>query len=173
MKINLMTERLLLRPFEENDIEKVFINWASDEEVSKYLTWNPHKSIEDTKRILSLWICQYEKPERINFAIVLKETNELIGGIDVVGYIDGIPVIGYVLARKYWNNGYMSEACNEVVKFLFSLGYDQIRIDAVKENIGSNKVIKKCGGTFIKEFIEYVPQKNKEFVINQYIIKKS
>ena len=172
MKINLMTERLVLRPFDENDAEEAFNNWTSDEEVSKYLTWNPHKTIEDTKRIISLWICQYEKPERINFAIVLKETNELIGGIDVVGYIDGIPVIGYVLARKYWNNGYISEACNEVVKFLFSLGYEQIRIDAVKENIGSNKVIQKCGGTFIKEYIEYFPQKNIEFVINEYIIKK-
>ena len=46
--------------------------------------------------------------ERINFAIVLKENNELIGGIDVVGYLDGVPVLGYCLSRKYWNNGYTS-----------------------------------------------------------------
>lgn len=172
MRITLETKRLILRPFEYDDKEAMYNNWASDEEVTKYLTWNHHTSILETEKILDLWINQYEKPERINFAITLKETDELIGGIDVVGYLDGIPVIGYVLSKKYWNNGYMSEACEEVIKFLFSLGYNIIRIDAEKENIGSNKVIKKCGGKFISEFKEYLPQKKREFIINQYIIEK-
>lgn len=172
MRITLETKRLILRPFESSDKEAMYNNWASDEEVTKYLTWNHHTNILETENILNMWITQYEKPERINFAITLKETNELIGGIDVVGYLDGIPVIGYVLSRNFWNYGYMSEACNEVIKFLFSLGYDTIRIDAVKENIASNKVIQKCGGIFVSEHIDYIPQKKKEFIINQYIIKK-
>lgn len=172
MRITLETKRLILRPFEYDDKEAMYNNWASDEEVTKYLTWNHHTSILETEKILDLWINQYEKPERINFGIVLKETNELIGGIDVVGYLDGIPVIGYVLSRKYWNKGYMSEACNKVINYLFSLGYDTIRIDAVKENIGSNNVIIKCGGILVSEYTDYFPQKDKEFTINQYIIRK-
>lgn len=172
MKLKIETERLILRPFEMSDSDDIFKNWASDDEVTKYLTWNTHENVEVTKNIVSIWISQYEKPERINCAIILKETNELIGGIDVVGYIDDIPVIGYVLSRKYWNNGYMSEACQSIVDFLFSLGYRKIRIDAVKENVGSNKVIVKCGGVFAEEYSEFFECKNTSFTINKYYIFK-
>lgn len=172
MKITLETNRLILRPFEYSDATDMFEKWASDDEVTKYLTWNAHKSIDETNSIISLWINQYEKQERINFAIVLKDTLELIGGIDVVGYLDGIPVIGYVLSRKYWNNGYMSEACKKVVEFLFNKGYNKIRIDAVVENIASNKIIKKCGGILFETIDDYFRQKDKTFKINCYYITK-
>lgn len=172
MKIILKTERLLLRPFEINDAEEMFHQWANDIEVTKYLTWNPHKSIDDTKAILSTWIKEYEKIERINFAITLLDTGKLIGQIDVVGYINGIPIIGYVLSRKYWNNGYMTEACNKVIEYIYSLGYENIRIDAVNENIASNMVIKKCGGKYIDTIEQFFPLKEKNFIINRYIIKK-
>jgi ribosomal-protein-alanine N-acetyltransferase len=173
MKIRLETNRLILRPFEYSDAEAMFNNWASDDEVTKYLTWPTHKSIEDTKYILDLWINQYEKPERINFAITLKETNELIGGIDVVGYIDNTPVIGYNLSRKYWNNGYMSEACKTVINYLFSLGYETIRIDAAKDNLASNRVIQKCGGIYLEDYNDYFPLKDKYMTINKYIIRNN
>ena len=173
MKIKLETQRLVLRPFENDDYIKMFDNWASDDEVTKYLTWNTHKSMEESKNIVSIWLEQYSKEERINFAIELKENNELIGGIDVCGYIDGIPVIGYVLSRKYWNQGLMTEAFKEVIKLLFSLGYKKIRVDAMIENIGSNKVIQKCGGIYIKTVEEYISSKDKNVKINQYIIKNN
>ena len=66
----------------------------------------------------------------------------------------------------------MSEACEEVIKFLFSLGYNFIRVDAAKENVASNKVIQKCGGQFVSEYKDYFPIKEKEIIINQYIIEK-
>lgn len=172
MKITLETERLILRAFELDDAYDMYNNWASDEDVTKYLTWNHHTSIDDTISILKLWIEQYEKPERINFAIVLKETNQLIGGIDVCGYIDNIPVIGYVLSKKYWNKGYMTEACQKVINFLFEKGYNKIKIDAAVDNIGSNKVIKKCGGIFIDTIEEYIKAKDTYIKINRYEIKK-
>lgn len=168
MKLTIDTERLILRPFAYSDATDVFNGWTSDDEVTKYLTWNTHESIDVTKKIIDLWVSQYEKPERINFAIVLKEENKLIGGIDVVGYIDGMPVIGYVLSRKYWGYGYMTEACQKVVELLFSLGHKIVRIDAVVDNLGSNKVIEKCGGVFIETYEDSFPMKNKIFKVNKY-----
>ena len=170
MRLTLETKRLILRPFELTDAEAMFNNWASDPEVCKYMTWNHHESIDTTQMIINMWIEQYQQPERINFGIVLKETNELIGGIDVCGYIDGVPVVGYVLSRKYWNNGYMTEAFLEIIKLLKSLGYQQIKVDAMIENIGSNKVIQKCGGRFIMIDNEEVPLKQKVVKVNRYII---
>ena len=171
MRLTLETKRLKLRPFSMDDAEAMFYGWASDPEVTKYLTWNPHPNIEVTKMILNQWIEQYDKPERLNFAIERKEDRTLIGGIDVVGYIDGTPVIGYNLGKKYWNQGYMTEACRCLLDYLFANGYPQVRIDAMVENIGSNRVIQKCGGVFVKTEEDFLPMKNKTETINQYIVK--
>lgn len=167
---DLETKRLILRKFKLDDAEEMFHSYASDSDVTKYLTWNPHKNIDETIKILNIWIEQYNKPERINYAIVLKETNKLIGGIDVCGYKEGVPVVGYVLSKKYWNNGYMTEAFKELINYLFSLGHKKILVDAFVENVGSNKVIKKCGGNFLKVIEEEFPMKNVTWKINTYEI---
>ena len=174
MKVTLETGRLILRPFAIEDAEEMFAGWASDPEVTKYLTWNHHQSIEETKRLLERWVKEYEKPERLNFAIVLKSEGRLIGGIDVVGYLGGVggtPVIGYDLARKYWGNGYMTEACRRVTAYLFAKGYAEIRIDAVTGNAASNRVIVKCGGELVQTDEDFFPAKNKTFSVNRYIVR--
>ena len=173
MKLYLETDRLHLRPFIIEDAEAMFYGWANDEAVTKYLTWNPHENVEQTKGLLNLWIEQYEKPERINFAIVEKESGTLIGNIDICGYIEGVPVIGYCLARKYWNKGYMTEVCQKVLAYLFSIGHTAVKIDAQVENIGSNTVIKKCGGIYQGCDEEYLEAKNKTVKVNRYIVKKA
>ena len=161
MLITLETDRLLLRPFRKEDAESVFNNYASDDEVTKYVTWCTHESIETTKCLLDFWIKQYEKEERINFAIELKETGELIGGIDVVGYLEGVPVIGYVISKKYWGKGIATEATMKVIELLFSLNHKEIIIDAMEENIGSNKVIIKCNGIYQNTYEDDCKGKNK------------
>lgn len=172
MRVTLETQRLILRPFTLDDAQDMFDGWASDPEVTKYLTWETHSSVEDTKDILRLWTEQYEKPERLNFAIETKDEHKLIGGIDVNSYDNGVPVIGYDLSRRYRNNGYMTEACRCVLEYLFSKGYDKVRIDAVVENSGSNRVIQKCGGELIKtEEVRFRMKNNKVFMLNRYIIK--
>ncbi len=174
MKLTLETNRLILRPFREDDAEAMFTGWASDPEVSRYVGWNTHENIDVTRAVLNQWIEEYEKPERLNFAIELKDTHELIGGIDVVGYLNGVtgtPVIGYNLSRKFWNKGYMTEACKCLIDYLFTKGYSEIRIDAMPENTASIKVIEKCGGVFLKTEEEYFPLKDRTFCVNRYVVK--
>ena len=95
---------------------------------------------------------------------------QLIGGIDVVGYIEGVPVIGYVSAQRYWNNGYVTEACKCLLKYLFNHGHKNVKIDAMVDNIGSNRVIQKCGGVLQKTEWEERPLKNDTVLVNRYII---
>ncbi len=174
MKLTLETERLILRPFKVEDAEAMFHGWASDTEVTRYLTWKTHESIDVTKAILEQWVKEYEMPARLNFAISLKETNQLIGGIDVVGYLGGVkgtPVIGYNLGKDFWRKGYMTEACKCLIDYLFSRGYSEIRIDAMTENIASIRVIEKCGGVFLKTEEEYFESMGKMVSVNRYIVK--
>ena len=173
MKLTLETERLILRPFTMDDAQEMFTGWASDEEVARYVTWPVHETIETTKQILAEWVSAYEKPERLNFAVTLKESRKMIGGIDVVGYLGGVkgtPVIGYALSRKYWNKGYMTEACRCLLDYLFRQGYDQVRIDAMAENTASNRVIQKCGGVYLKTEEEARPLKGDVVSVNRYVI---
>lgn len=56
------TKRLILRPFQVEDAREMFENWASDPEVTQYLTWLPHESVETTKESLKRWVEGYQNP---------------------------------------------------------------------------------------------------------------
>ena len=144
----LITERLTLRKPKIEDIEPMFTNWASDPEVTKYLTWLPHESTEITKIIVNRWLEEEKDPKTVRYIITLKGSDEPLGSIDVVDYVDGVPEIGYCISRKVWNKGYMTEACMAFIEYLFDLGHNKVIIEAQVENIASNRVIEKCGFKF-------------------------
>ncbi len=75
---NIVTERLILRQFELSDIAPVFINWTSNNQVTKYLRWPTHEDISVTERVLKEWIEKYKDPSFYQWAIVLKDINEPI-----------------------------------------------------------------------------------------------
>lgn len=149
-KSTIETERIILREFKLGDEYEMFSNWANDPEVVKYLTWPIHKNIEVTRSIIQSWVNQYQDPKTIRFGITLKDTGELVGGIDVVHYIDGVPEVGYCLAKKCWNKGIMTEVFSAFRDYLFTIGFKKITIRAEVENIGSNRVIQKCGFKFVE-----------------------
>lgn len=168
---NLYTKRLNLRPITMNDCEQIFSCWASDKEVTKYLTWHAHKNIETTKNIVSNWISRYKNNNCYRWGIELKKTNNLIGMIDVVNHINNNPVIGYVLGKAYWNNGYMTEALKAVLDRLFCDGYSRILIEADEKNIGSNCVIRKNGFKFIKKETKQCSKLKTNIVTTNWYIK--
>ena len=69
----LETERLILRRYVIEDAEDMFRNWASDPEVTKFLTWPTHKSVEITKMVLNDWLPQYADGGYFNWALEYKE----------------------------------------------------------------------------------------------------
>ncbi|MBQ1826989.1 MAG: GNAT family N-acetyltransferase, partial [Erysipelotrichaceae bacterium] len=54
------TERLVLRRFRIEDAQNMYDNWASDPEVTRFLTWPVHQNVEGTRSLLESWIAQYE-----------------------------------------------------------------------------------------------------------------
>lgn len=75
----LETQRLILRPFQAEDAVSVFDCWETDPDVAKYMFWISHSDIEKTREWITFEIGQIEKDDWYRFALVLKETNELIG----------------------------------------------------------------------------------------------
>ncbi len=169
----LETERLNLRFLNDDDVQAIFDGWASDPEVAKYVTWTAHDDISVTKAVLQNWLEEYKNENCYRYGIERKSDGVLMGMIDVVGYHHDNPVIGYCLGRKYWNNGYMTEACSAVIRELFSQGYDTLVIEAARDNIGSNKVIEKCGFELVATREERISQQKTEIMtINSYRLKR-
>ena len=126
----------------------MFRNWASDPEVTKYLTWATYEKVECAYPILDLWIRAYEKPEFYQWMIVLKELEEPIGSISVVRQNDRVEEaeIGYCIGRRWWHKGIMTEALAAVVNYLFGeVGMNRVAARHDPNNPHSGGVMRKCG----------------------------
>ncbi len=131
----------------------MFKNWANDGEVTKFLTWLPHKNVEESAKVISSWVQSYEAPDFYNWAICLKENGEPIGNIAVVRYAkeSGIPCMGYCIGRAYWRKGITTEALKGVMGFLFKeVNVPSILAAHDVNNPRSGAVMQKAGLTYTK-----------------------
>lgn len=144
----LNTDRLILRRFTLDDAESMYRNWASDEEVTRFLTWPPHASVEVTKSLLTDWINHYEEDNYYNWVIELKETGDVIGSISVVKLNEMIAGadIGYCMSKDFWGKGIMPEALRAVIRYLFcEVGLNRIAACHDVNNPKSGRVMDKAG----------------------------
>jgi [ribosomal protein S5]-alanine N-acetyltransferase len=144
----LHTNRLILRKFEVADAPSMFNNWASDNEVIKYLMWPAHETVDISKGYIESLIVRYKQPNTYDWGIELKGLGQVIGSIGVVRCNDdvGYVHIGYCIGRKWWNKGITSEAFAAVIKFLM----DEVKVNRIESrhdprNPYSGKVMEKCG----------------------------
>ena len=147
----LETERLILRKFKIDDYAKMYDNWASEDAVTKYLTWKSHENQDVTKSVLTEWVDNYANNDFYNWAIELKEEDKLIGNISVVNYREETmsAVLGYCMGSKWWGKEIMPEAAKAVLKYLFEeVGFNRIAADHDKNNPKSGRVMQKIGMTY-------------------------
>lgn len=146
----LYTNRLVLRPFRIGDAAAMYKNWTYDERVARYCRWYPHKSISETEEFLNWELCSGKE---YSWAITLKENDEPIGSIDLVGVNSfGVPEIGYVLTYSYWGQGIMTEAVKAVIAELFRNGFEKIGACHKVDNPASGRVMEKCGMTYVRNY---------------------
>ena len=149
------TNRLILRPFLLKDAQAMYGNWASDPEVTKFLSWPAYQSVDDAYSILNIWLDDYEKTDFYQWAIVPKDLDQPIGSISVVNSDDRVDMaeIGYCIGRRWWGQGIMPEALEAVMDYLFDeVGMQRIEAGHDPNNPASGVVLRKCGlkyeGTF-------------------------
>ena len=149
------TQRLILRPFLPEDADAMYRNWASDPEVTKFLSWPHYKSVDTAREILAVWTKQYQDNTFYQWAIVLKELEQPVGSISVVNRDDRVEMveIGFCIGKNWWGLGIMTEALKAVMTYLFEeVGVQRIEAGHDPENPASGAVQRKCGmkyeGTF-------------------------
>jgi len=147
----LETKRLILRPTAISDAEQMYNNWASDPEVTKYLTWQPHADIEASKAVLAEWDKENERVDYYHWGMVLKESGQIVGTGGALGIDEEhqSTELGYCISRACWGKGYMSEAVSAMIEYLFDVvGLNRIVARHYPENIASGRVMEKCGMAF-------------------------
>ena len=115
------TSRLILRRAVREDAEPMFRNWASNPEVTKFLTWPAHSNIAVSEMVIGSWLQEYEKDSYYQWMIELKEIGQPIGSISVVRQNDRVEEaeIGYCIGSQWWHRGIMTEALSAVIAYLF------------------------------------------------------
>ena len=151
--IRIETERLVLRPWKETDLEDLY-EYASVPGVGEAAGWSHHKSPEESKVILDMFVSHKK-----TLAIVWRQSGKVIGSLgiepmrpDPEGPDKQGREIGYVLSREYWGRGLMPEAVRAVIDYCFRvLGYDYLTCGHFVQNDRSRRVIEKCGFRFFDE----------------------
>jgi ribosomal-protein-alanine N-acetyltransferase len=159
----LESERLILRRFTMDDSEAMFNNWASDEEVAKYMRWTAHKNIVETENVLQGRIERYDELSTYHWVIVLKSTDIPIGNIALIisSEYDLCAEVAYCLGRLYWGKGIVTEALTTVLKFgLLEVNLNRIEAYHAVNNAASGKVMRKAGmryeGRMRKKYLSHV-----------------
>jgi len=141
----LETDRLRLRRSKLEDAEAIFAEYAQDSEVTMYLSWRPTGKIEDTREHLRTSATAWKEGKAFQWVILRKEDDHLLGAVGV--RVDGHKVeLGYVLARKFWGRGCMTEAVRAVVSWaLKEEGIYRVWAVCDVENPASARVMEKVG----------------------------
>lgn len=141
------TKRLILRKFSMEDADDMYV-WASDHDVTKYLTWQSHQNINVTKDLLNEWIKEYINGDCFNWAMEQKSTGRVIGSITVVRLNKDIEAcdIGYCMRKDCWGQAFMPEGLEAVLDYLFDqVGLNRIAACHDTNNPKSGRVMEKVG----------------------------
>ena len=155
------TERLLLRPFAEEDLELIF-HLYSDEETLRYTPFDPENregAAAHLRRMIKEWVCSPRYSYEL--AVILKETGEKIGRTHIL--IDpetDTGMIGWLLTKEHRGKHYAQEMTAELIRFCFqTLGLHRVNAVCHPENIASWTVLEKSGlrrEAWLKQKCRYV-----------------
>lgn len=146
----LETDRLILRKYIAEDAIAMYKNWASDKEVTKFLTWPAHSNPEISQSIINNWVSRYSNDDYYHWAILLKDNGEEpIGDIAVLNIKENTSTahIGYCIGRAWWHQGITSEALKAVMDFLF----DRVDIKRIEASLLSARPVCRTSGIFYQK----------------------
>ena len=136
----LETERLILRPITRSDAPAIFVGYAQDAEVVRYVSWRPHQRLSDTETYIARCLAAPSDFAR-TYALVGRAEGRLLGAF-APPRVD----CGYVLARPLWRRGLMTEALSAAARWAISEpGIWRIGAVCDTENLASARVMEKAG----------------------------
>ena len=141
----LTTPRLLLRKPQREDAELIFSRYASDHEVTQYLGWPRHTSIEQTRAFLDFSDLEWHRWPAGPYLIEDRRDNRLLGSTGFTFETPHRAMTGYVLAKDSWGFGFATEALGAIVRLADSLEIPELFALCHPDHRASYRVLEKCG----------------------------
>jgi RimJ/RimL family protein N-acetyltransferase len=141
----LQTARLALRRPEADDAERIFRAFGSDPEVTRFLTWRPHRSLADAEAALAGRLQRLAEGSEYSWILERAGQREAVGIVSA--WCSGTEVeLGFVLARPHWGRGLMTEAATAVVEWaLAAPEVTRVWATCDAEHLASARVLRKAG----------------------------
>ncbi len=169
----IQTKRLLLRPMTVEDAQTAFTNWTGDPKVAKFMRWECHTDVAQTKAWLLLEQEMLESDTVYNWGFVLKDTGMLIGsGGLVYNQAEGMYELGYNIMHKYWGQGLATEAARYIIDFgIKELGQKVFYCCHAVDNPASGSVMQKVGFRYRKDGVYDSWDKTRSFPCEEYLLQ--
>lgn len=153
--------RLKLRPQRASDAE-AFFPYTRDPDLTKFVSWNAHKDLEETREWLAAGAAMVEAGTDMIWAI--EHEDAPIGCVGLHGIRWGARALrydraelGYWIAKPFWGKGLMTEAATVATRWGFeTLGLHKVNVMCFEDNVASKRVIEKVGYRFVGRLEEDV-----------------
>ena len=152
------TDRLLLRKPSIEDASDIFERYASDAEVTHYLAWPTHKSLDDTHAFLEFSDTEWDRWPAGPYLICSLADGGLLGSTGLAFEVPFRATTGYVLARDSWGQGFATEAVLAMRRMAADLGVQRLYAMCHPEHWPSRRVLEKGGFSFegtLRRFSEF------------------
>ena len=143
------TERLVLRRPRPEDAEAIFASYASDPEVTRFVSFKCHVSLDETRAFLDFSDAEWSRWPAGPYLIERRGSGALLGSSGLMFETRRRAATGYVLARDAWGKGYATEALRGVVGVARSVGVLRLSALCHTEHAASARVLEKAG--FLRE----------------------
>ncbi len=144
------TERLLLRRPRVSDERAVFERYASDPDVTRYMSFPTHRSLGDAHAFIEFCDTLWARwPKAGPMLVFARDGVTLLGGAGVINDSETVAQIGYILARDAWGRGYATEALLASVEGARAAGVRRLEAGVHVEHQASMRVLEKGG--FVRE----------------------
>jgi ribosomal-protein-alanine N-acetyltransferase len=143
--MRIVTERLILSPPGPDDAGEIFERYACDADVTRYMAWPRHRTIEDTRGFVAFSQGAWNRDGAGPLLIRAAADNRLLGstGIDLASRQN--PTVGYLLARSEWGQGFASEALAAMVRWADELELQRLLAPFHPDNAASRRVLVRGG----------------------------
>lgn len=142
------TERLLLRRPKRSDAQAVFHRYASDREVTRYLSWPTHRSVADTLAFLSMSDDEWQRWPAGPYLVETRQNGHAATLVGSTGLFYKSPtraVTGYVFAKDAWGQGFATESLHAMLEVARQTGVERLEAICHADHKPSAHVLEKCG----------------------------
>jgi RimJ/RimL family protein N-acetyltransferase len=141
------TDRLLLRRPKPSDAQAVFHRYASDREVTRYLSWPTHRNVADTLAFLAWSDAEWDRWPAGPYLVLERngDSTKLVGSTGLSYKTPQRAITGYVFAREAWGQGFATEALQAMVDVAQKTGVERLEAICHIDHSPSANVLEKCG----------------------------